>query len=89
MILIGVQAIIFGWFYGIEKLVPTLNELSTFKVGKTWIFIIKYILPILLIVIWVFGIAGLFNESSMLEIAVDLFITLIIVCLSYVFTKIK
>ena len=89
VILIGVQAIIFGWFYGIEKLVPTLNELSTFKVGKTWIFIIKYILPILLIVIWVFGIAGLFNESSMLEIAVDLFITLIIVCLSYVFTKIK
>lgn len=89
LILIGVQAIIFGWFYGIEKLLPRLNELSTLKVGKTWIFIIKYILPILLIVVWVFGIVGLFNGTNLLEITVDLIITLIIVSLSFVFTKIN
>ena len=29
LILIGIQAIIFGWFYGVEKLIPLLNEFST------------------------------------------------------------
>ncbi len=87
LILIGVQSIIFGWFYGVEKVVPYLNELSTFKVGKTWIFIIKYILPVLLIVIWVFGIVELFGGTNLLEMIVDLIIILVVVCLSILFTK--
>ena len=88
LILIGVQAIIFGWFYGVEKVIPYLNEFSTFKVGKTWSFIIKYILPVLLIVIWVFGLVGLFNGADLFEIIVDLFITLVVVGLSILFAKI-
>ena len=87
LILIGAQAIIFGWFYGVEKVVPYLNELSTIKVGEKWVFIIKYILPIILIVIWAFGIVEIFNDSNTIEIIIDLIITLIIVCLSVIFTK--
>ena len=30
----------FAWFYGVEKVIPVLNEFSTFKVGKTWILMI-------------------------------------------------
>ena len=89
LILIGVQAIIFGWFYSVEKVIPSLNEFSTFKVGKTWVFIIKYVLPILLIAIWVFGLVGLFNGTNMLEAIVDLIITLVVVGLSVLFTKIN
>ena len=89
LILIGVQAIIFGWFYGVEKVIPYLNEFSTFKVGRTWVLTIKYILPILLIVIWVFGLVGIFNGSDTFEIIVDLIITLVVVGLSVLFTKIK
>ena len=87
LILIGVQAIIFGWFYGVEKVMPALNEFSTFKVGKTWIFTLKYLLPVLLIVIWVFGLAKLFNDANSLKIAVDIIITIIVVGLSAIFTK--
>lgn len=89
LILIGVQAIIFGWFYGVEKVIPTLNELSTIKVGKKWVFIIKYLLPIILIVIWVFGVLELFNNASTFELIVDLIITIIVVGLSILFTKLK
>ena len=89
LILICVQAIIFGWFYEIEKVVPYLNEFSTFKVGKKWGFIIKYVLPILLIGIWVFGLAGLFNGASLLEMIVDVIITFVVVVLSVIFTKIN
>lgn len=87
LILIGVQAIIFGWFYGIEKIIPYLNEFSTFKVGKKWAFIIKYILPVLLIVIWIFGLVNLFNGSKAIEITVDIIITLVVLGLSVLFTK--
>lgn len=89
LILIGAQAIIFGWFYGVEKVIPYLNEFSTIKVGKKWIFIIKYILPILLIAIWIFGLVGLFDGSGLFEITVYLIITIIVVSLSIVFTKLN
>ena len=89
LILIGAQAIIFGWFYGVEKVIPYLNEFSTIKVGKKWVFIIKYILPILLIAIWIFGLVGLFDGSGLFEITVDLIITIIVVSLSILFTKLN
>jgi NSS family neurotransmitter:Na+ symporter len=87
LILIGVQAIIFSWSYGVEKVIPALNEFSTFKVGKKWIFTLKYVLPILLIVIWVSGVAKLFHEANSLEIIIDLIITFLVVGLSVLFTK--
>ena len=64
-----------------------LNEFSTFKVGKTWVFTLKYLLPVLLIVIWVFGLVKLFNDANSLKIAVDIIITVIVVGLSVLFTK--
>ena len=88
-ILIVIQTIIFGWFYGVEKIMPALNEYSTFKVGKTWIFILKYILPILLIVIWIFGVIDLVNSKNSFKIVVDMIIMIIVVGLSVLLTQIK
>lgn len=88
LILIGIQAIIFGWFYGVEKVMPVLNEFSTFKVGKSWVFTIKYLIPIILICVWVFGLADLFNDANTFKIVVDVIISIIVVGLSIVFTKI-
>lgn len=88
-ILIVIQTIIFGWFYGVEKVMPALNEYSTFKVGKTWIFILKYILPILLIVIWIFGVIDLVNSKNSFKIVVDMIIMIIVVGLSVLLTQIK
>ncbi len=87
MIMIGIQAIIFGWFYGVEKVMPVLNELSTFKVGKTWIFTIKYLLPILLIVVWAFGVLELINDKNPFNITVSIIIMIIVVGLSAALTK--
>ena len=89
LILIGVQSIIFAWFYGVEKVIPVLNELSTFKVGKKWVFTLKYILPIIIIVIWVYGVIELFSEATPLEVIVDLVITFAVLGLSIFFTKLN
>ena len=89
LLLIGVQCIIFAWFYGVDKFLPALNECSTFKVGKTWMFIIKYLLPIVLIVMWAIGIVTLFSSAKEFEIIIDLIIIIAVLGAGFVLTKIK
>ena len=89
LLLIGVQCIIFAWFYGVDNFLPALNECSTFKVGKTWMFIIKYLLPIVLIVMWAIGIVTLFSSAKEFEIIIDLIIIIAVLGAGFVLTKIK
>lgn len=89
LLLIGIQCIIFAWFYGVERIIPALNEYSTFKVGKTWKFIIKYLLPVVLIIMWVFGIIKLFATAKQFEIIVDVIIIIAVMVSAIVLTKIR
>ena len=89
LLLIGVQCIIFAWFYGVEHFLPALNEHSTFKVGKTWSFVIKYLLPLVLIVMWAIGIVQLFSTAKTFEIIVDLIIIIGVLVFAVVLTKIR
>jgi NSS family neurotransmitter:Na+ symporter len=89
LILIGVQCIIFAWVYGVEHIIPALNESSTFKVGKTWTFIIKYLLPLVLVVMWAIGIIELFSNAKTFEIIVDVIIIAAVLVFASVLTKIK
>ena len=89
LILIGIQCIIFAWFYGVEHFLPALNEASTFKVGKLWTFIIKYLLPLVLIVMWVIGIVELFATAKTFEIIIDLIIIISVMVAAFVLTKVK
>ena len=89
LLLIGVQCIIFAWIYGVEHFIPALNESSTFKVGKTWTFIIKYLLPIMLIVMWSIGILKLFSTAKPFEIIVDLIIIISVMVSAFILTRLK
>ena len=89
LLLIGIQCIIFAWFYGVEHFLPALNETSTFKVGKKWSFVIKYMLPLVLIVMWVVGIVQLFSTAKSFEIMVDLIIIIAVMVFAVILTKLK
>ena len=89
LLLIGVQCIIFAWFYGVEHFLAALNEHSTFKVGKTWTFVIKYLLPIVLIIMWAIGIFQLFTTAKSFEIMIDIIIIVAVLVSAFAFTKIK
>lgn len=89
LLLVAIQCIIFGWYYGAEKLIPVLNEQSTIKIGSLWKNIIKYILPILIFIIWLIGIVALFTSSKSFEITVDLIIIISVLTLSTIFYKIN
>lgn len=89
LLLIGVQCIIFAWFYGLEHLLPALNENSTFKVGTIWMFIIRYLLPAVLIIMWVAGIIQLFSTAKAFEIMIDLIIIIAVIVFAFILSKAK
>ena len=89
LLLIGIQCIIFAWAYGLKNILPTLNEYSSFKVGKTWMFIIKYLLPVVLIIMWVMGVFNLLLSEQTFEIIVDVIIVLCVMVSAVILTKRK
>jgi len=60
-IILGVllEIIVLGWVYDIEDIRSVLNGNSYIKVDKSWIITIKFILPIILTVIWILGVYNL------------------------------
>ncbi|MFM5882996.1 sodium-dependent transporter [Methanobrevibacter gottschalkii] len=89
LLLIGVQCIIFAWVYGVEHFLPLLNEYSSFTVGKKWVFVIKCLLPFVLIIMWVVGIVQLFTTADVFEIAIDLIIIASVLVSAVFLTKLK
>ncbi|WP_405269697.1 sodium-dependent transporter [Methanobrevibacter sp.] len=87
ILLIPIQAIIFGWIYGLDNIIPVLNEHSTIKVGRTWKLIIRYIAPIVLFVLWLFGIVQLFSNANTFEITIYLIITIAVLGFSIFFSR--
>ena len=85
----AIQAIIFGWFYGLDDVITVLNDHSSVRVGKIWSFIIKYLLPVFLIIMWVIGIVDLFSNATRFEIAVDLVILVGVSVAAYILTRIN
>lgn len=89
LLLIGVQCVIFGWIYGLDYIIPVLNENGILKVGKVWVGIIKYVLPIFLIIIWTAGIVALFSNAGIFELAIDILIIVVVFVVGFVLTRIK
>ena len=89
LLLIAIQCVIFGWYYGAEKVIPALNEKSRIKVGFIWTTTIKYILPIFLVIIWLIGIIDLFMNANQFELIVDMTIIILVLVLSAIFYRKK
>ncbi|MBO7209428.1 MAG: sodium-dependent transporter, partial [Methanobrevibacter sp.] len=77
------------WFYDIESIIPVLNENDKVKVGKGWVIILKYILPVFLFIMWFSGVYNLIQNANGFEAIVYTIITIAIIILSYIFTNIK
>ena len=66
-----------------------MNENDRVKVGKTWVFVIKYILPIFLFIMWGTGVYHLLLDANNFELIVYVMITVAILILTYIFTNIN
>ena len=89
-ILIGVifECIIFAWIFKAENIILKLNAKSkSIKLGKWWLVVVKYVLPIFIAIVWVGGILEVISSGSMLELAILAILTIILLGATFIFTK--
>ena len=78
------ECILFAWIFKAENLIDFLNSNSKYiKIGKGWVFIVKYILPLFILIIWIGGISNAILEYSFekLIITISVAVLIFIICL--------
>lgn len=89
IILIAIQCIVFTWLIDINQIINVINENSSFNIGKIWKVIVKYVLPIFLLVMWVVGVVDLCFSTNSFQLAVYGIILITVLLVSIMFTRIK
>ncbi len=83
-----VECNLFAWTFNCETLIPALNERSrSIKLGKWWLYIVKYILPLFISIVWLGGVYDIIMTGSMAELWAFVILTAILVILTAIFTK--
>jgi len=88
LLVVFIECIIFGWIYKFDNLIETLNEYSTIKVGKTWKFIIKFILPISILVLWTHGIYTTIETTNFISRVIMIILAILIIVVPFIISKI-
>ena len=82
-----VECILFAWIFKAEKLVNFLNERSkTIKLGKWWLIIVKYVLPIFISIIWIGGLIDVAGSGSYNQLNFTLVSAIILVIATLILT---
>ncbi|MDR1819220.1 MAG: sodium-dependent transporter, partial [Methanobrevibacter sp.] len=81
------EAIIFSWFWGLDKLIRVLNINPTTKIGEYWMLSIKYLLPFALICLWISGIYNILKTAGFIEQIVNFIILLIFIIVPFILTS--
>lgn len=88
-LLLGVifECIIFAWIFGAERLVGFLNARSkTIKLGKWWLLIVKFVLPIFIAVVWIGGMADVIKTSTFDQLIFTFIVAAILIVSTAIFT---
>ena len=82
-----IECIVFAWVFKAEKLIDFLNERSkTIKLGKWWLIIVKYILPIFVTIIWIGGMVDVISSGTSDQLIFTLISAVLLLVSTLVFT---
>ena len=91
-ILLGVilECIVFAWIFGANHVLSKLHwKNSPIKLGKLWLVIVKYILPIFVAFVWIGGFAEVILSYSIVELAILIVLTILLLGATFIFTKLS
>ncbi len=81
------ECIVFAWVFKAEKLIDFLNARSkTLKLGKWWLVIVKYILPIFILIIWIGGLIDVINTETLDQTLFMMIVAAILLISTLIFT---
>ncbi len=82
-----VECIVFAWVFKAEKLIDFLNaRTKTIKLGKWWIVVVKYVLPIVISVVWIGGMIDVINNSTIGQLNFTIVSAILLLGAALVFT---
>lgn len=84
-----IECVIFGWIYKIDDIVDSINKYSKHKIGKTWKFIIRYFIPIVIGIMWITGNIQNFASGDSNQIIIQGLLLLVMIVVPILFTKAK
>lgn len=82
-----IECIIFGWIYGLDKLLVKINEGSKIKLGNWWKFIIKFFIPFVVGILWIKGNIDTFTNSNLIQIIIQLILLIVLILIPIILTK--
>ena len=88
-ILLGVvlECIVFAWIFKAERLIDFLNSRSkTIKLGKWWLVIVKYILPIFITIVWIGGMMDVIKQASFDQLVFTVISAAVLLIVTGIFT---
>ena len=88
-LLLGViiECIVFAWVFKAEKLIDFLNSRTkAIKVGKWWLIIVKYILPLVISIVWIGGMVDVINNASIDQLNFTIVSAILLLGATLVFT---
>ena len=88
LLAIVVECIVFAWIFKAEKLINYLNSKSrTIKLGKWWLIIVKYLLPIVVTIIWIGGIIDILTTGSFDQLVFSVIVAVILIMSTIILTN--
>ena len=88
-ILLGViiECLVFAWVFKAEKLIDFLNSNSkSIKLGKWWLIIVKFVLPIIVSIVWISGLVDLVHGGNSSQLFFTIATALLLIISTLVFT---
>lgn len=88
-VLLGIvfECILFAWMFDAEKLMGFLNARSkTIKLGKGWLLIVRFVLPIVVAIIWLGGLGDIITNGTADQLMVTIILAVILLVSCLVFT---
>ena len=85
-----IECILFTWIFKAEKLIKFLNSKSkTLKLGKWWIILLKYLIPILLCILWIGGITDIIKDTNNQYILIFVILLVILLIFTLILTVLR
>ena len=82
------EIIIIGWIYGVDNLLDGLNQNATIlRLGTGWKIMIKYIIPVILIVLWISGMKDLLTSGDVFALTMQSLLIAALIIIPAIFTK--
>ena len=83
-----IESLIFAWVFNSKKLIDFFNSKSKFlKIGKWWVLTVRFIIPIILLLIWIGGIYEIISTETTDHLVILLVLTVVSLIVSLIITK--